>query len=205
MSDTGSDTGLPEEEHIASSGTLRGWHILLIVLTAVGLMAGWFWWSTRPKELPPEEPALPQVEVPEGSRTITLYFAADAEPALFAETRQVAMSKSTVSQVRQVMRALVAGPAGGRGANAIPQGTKLLGAYYDTETFTVYLDFSSELVAAHPGGTAAEYSTVAAIVRTVSENFPEVQAVQVLVEGYQVGTIAGHVDAYKPFRVTDWR
>jgi len=205
MSETGSETGLPEEEHVASSGTLRGWHILVIVLVAVGLVAGWFWWSSRPKELPPEEPALPQVEVPEGSRTVTLYFADDAEPSLFAETRQVAMSKSTVSQVRQVMRALLAGPAGGRGANAIPEGTQLLDAFYDTETFTVYLDFSSELVAAHPGGTAAEYSTVAAIVRTVSENFPEVQAVQVLVEGYQVGTIAGHVDAYKPFRVTDWR
>jgi len=200
-----SDTGLPEEEHIASSGTLRGWHIVMIVVVAVGLVGAWLWWSSRPKEVDPGEPPLPRVEVPEGSRTITLYFADDKEPVLFAETRQVAMSKSTVSQLRQLMRALLSGPGGERGANAIPEGTRLLGVYYDTETFTVYLDLSSELVAAHPGGTAAEYTTVRAIVRTISENYPEVQAVQVLVEGYQVGTIAGHVDAYRPFRVQDWR
>ena len=44
-----------------------------------------------------------------------------------------------------------------------------------------------------------------AIVKTVSENFPEVQAVQILIEGFQVGTIAGHIDAYRPFQIRDWR
>jgi hypothetical protein len=80
-----------------------------------------------------------------------------------------------------------------------------LNAFYDSETATVYLDFSSEIVAGHPGGSSAEYYTIAALVRTVSENFPEVQAVQILVEGLQVGTIAGHIDAYRPFLVRDWR
>ncbi len=56
-----------------------------------------------------------------------------------------------------------------------------------------------------PAGASAEYYTIAAIVRTVSENFPEVRAVQILVEGLQVGTIAGHIDAYNPFLVRDWR
>jgi hypothetical protein len=41
--------------------------------------------------------------------------------------------------------------------------------------------------------------------RTVSQNFPEIRAVQFLIEGLQVGTIAGHIDAYKPFVVSDWR
>ena len=69
----------------------------------------------------------------------------------------------------------------------------------------LYIDFSSEFVAGHPGGATAEYHTVSAIMRTVSENFPEVAAVQLLVEGSQVGTIAGHVDAYGPLLVRDWR
>ena len=39
----------------------------------------------------------------------------------------------------------------------------------------------------------------------VSENFPEISAVQILVEGSQVGTIAGHLNAYQPFLVRNWR
>jgi spore germination protein GerM len=75
----------------------------------------------------------------------------------------------------------------------------------DTDSGTVYLDFSSELVASHPGGSAAEYCTVASIVRTVGENFPEVQRVQILVDGSQIETIAGHIRADEPFYVRDWR
>ena len=41
--------------------------------------------------------------------------------------------------------------------------------------------------------------------KTMSENFPEVMAIQMLVEGSQVSTIAGHIDAYRPFLVRDWR
>jgi spore germination protein GerM len=114
------------------------------------------------------------------------------------------VGKDFVEQVAQVVRALVEGPRDG-GVSTIAEGTRLLNAFYDSETGTVYLDFTSELVAGHPGGSSAEYYTVAALVRTVSENFPEVQAVQVLVEGLQVGTIAGHIDAYRPFMVRDWR
>ena len=41
--------------------------------------------------------------------------------------------------------------------------------------------------------------------KTISENFPEVQAVQLLVEGSQVSTLAGHVDAFRPLLVRNWR
>jgi hypothetical protein len=67
------------------------------------------------------------------------------------------------------------------------------------------LDFSSELVAAHPGGSAAEYATIGCIVRTVGENFPELSRVQLLVDGAQVESIAGHVRADQPFIVKEWR
>ena len=81
----------------------------------------------------------------------------------------------------------------------------VLNVFYDSDAFTLYLDFSSEFVAGHPGGSAAEYHTVSAILKTVSENFPEIQAVQILIEGSQVSTIAGHLNARGPFLVRDWR
>ena len=142
--------------------------------------------------------------MPEGSRTVTLYFAHIDDTELIGETRQVAIGRDFVEQAEQVVRALVAGPEQ-EGVNTIPDGTSVLGVYYDPEAATLFLDFSGEFVAGHPGGVSAEYHTVSAIMKTVSENFPEVSAVQILVEGSQVGTIAGHLNAYKPFLVRDWR
>jgi len=188
----------------ASSGGFRLRHFVIIAAIAVGVAAAVYVWqrSTRVEPVP-EEPEGVTV-VPEGSRTVTLFFAEKNEEALLPETRLVAAGKDFAEQVRQVIQALLEGPQG-EGVSTIAAGTKLLNAFYDAETAVLYLDFSSELVAGHPGGSSAEYYTIAAIVRTVAENFPEVRAVQFLVEGLQVGTIAGHIDAYQPFLVRDWR
>lgn len=198
-----SETGLHDDEKLASGGTLKAWHLAVIVLVVLGAAtAAYQWYIRRGAEGPVGVGGV--TEVPEGSRTVTLFFADDEEPVLFEQSRQVAIGTRFEEQVQQVVRALIAGPSG-RGASAIPAGTELRGVFYDSDTFTVYLDFSSELVANHPGGSTAEYYTVSAIMRTVSENFPEVQAVQLLIEGSQVGTIAGHISAYDPFLVRDWR
>jgi len=208
MTDTNdNNTGEPEfkdDGEMTSRGTLHARHFLIIVLVAIA--AGsllYFWYRSTRVPPAPEKPEAVTV-VPEGSRTVTLYFAGKESETLVAETRLVAIGKDFVDQVAQVVRALLDGPRSG-GVSTTAAGTRLLNAFYDSETATVYLDFSSEIVAGHPGGSSAEYYTIAAIVRTVSENFPEVQAVQILVEGLQVGTIAGHIDAYRPFLVRDWR
>jgi spore germination protein GerM len=193
-----------DDGDLASRGALRARHFVVIAIVVMAIGAVLYVWhrSTRVSELP-EKPEGVTV-VPEGSRTVTLYFAEKENEALAPETRLVAIGKDFTEQVEQVVKALVDGPKEA-GVSTIPAGTRLLDAFYNPETATVYLDFSSEIVAAHPGGSSAEYYTIAAIIRTVSENFPEVQAVQILVEGLQVGTIAGHIDAYKPFLVRDWR
>ena len=195
---------IEDDGEIQSRGGLRPRHFLFIVVAAIAVGALLYVWQRSTREPVPVEKPEGVTVVPEGSRTVTLYFAGDESETLVAETRLVAMGKDFVEQVAQVMGALLDGPRSG-GASTIAAGTHLLGAFYDSETAIVYLDFSSEIVAGHPGGTSAEYYTIAAIVRTVSENFPEVLAVQILVEGLQVGTIAGHIDAYKPFLVRDWR
>ena len=205
--DLGKEQGEPGFEdggHGASSGTFRFRHFVIIAVVALAVVAAFYIWYRTTRVAPvPEEPEGVTV-VPEGSRTVTLYFAEKNEEALLPETRLVAAGKDFTEQVRQVMQALLEGPQG-EGVSTIAEGTRLLNAFYDSEAAVLYLDFTSELVAGHPGGSSAEYYTVAAIVRTVSENFPEVRAVQILVEGLQVGTIAGHIDAYQPFLVREWR
>jgi spore germination protein GerM len=198
------DTGLRDDDKLASGGTLKGWHLAVIALLALGAFALAYQWYLSHRGADVEVDTGGVTVVPEGSRTVTLFFADDEEPVLFEQSRQVAIGTRFEEQVGQVVRALIAGPTG-KGASAIPEGTQLRAVFYDSDTFTAYLDFSSELVAGHPGGSTAEYYTVSAIMRTLSENFPEVQAVQLLIEGSQVGTIAGHINAYDPFLVRDWR
>ena len=188
----------------ASSGGFRLRHFVIIAAVAIAAAAAFYLWHRATRVEPVPEAPERVTEVPEGSRTVTLFFADKNDETLLPETRLVAAGKDFAEQVRQVMQALLEGPQGD-GVSTISAGTRLLGAFYDAETAVLYLDFSSELVAGHPGGSSAEYYTIAAIVRTVAENFPEVTAVQFLVEGLQVGTIAGHIDAYQPFLVRDWR
>jgi len=197
------DPMLPEDEQMTSGGSLRPLHLAIVAAIAVVIVVLIVFLRGRePKSTlgPPER----VIEVSEGSRAVTLYFADRDNEELVPETRLVAIGKDYVEQVAQVVRALLEGPEGD-GISTIAEGTKLLDAFYDSEASTLYLDFSSEIVAGHPGGSSAEYYTIAAVMRSVSDNFPEVQAVQFLVEGLQVGTIGGHIDAYKPFYVQDWR
>ena len=82
--------------------------------------------------------------------------------------------------------------------NTIPKGTLLYEVYLDEQS-TAYLDFSGALSAAHIGGTTAESLTVQTILKTVQSNFGEdIQNAQLLIEGQEVDTIAGHVDISKP-------
>jgi spore germination protein GerM len=194
-----------DDGSFASGGTLKGRHLLVIAAVAVLAGAAIYFLFFSGREGPPQPVGTGVVtEVPEGSRTVTLYFADVEDTELIVETRQVAIGRGFVEQAEQVIRALLAGPELD-GVNTIPEGTTLLGVYYDPDTAILFVDFSGEFVAGHPGGASAEYHTVSALLKTLSENFPEIAAVQVLVEGSQVGTIAGHLNAYQPFLVRDWR
>jgi len=193
------------DETAQARGGLSARHLVTIGLIAIAVLAAAVWLMTRPPG-PERPPATPNVEsVPEGSRNVTLFFAGADEPTIYGETRELAVGRRLDEQVRQVVDALIAGPSTSTGISAIPSGTTLLAVMVDADSGTVYLDFSSELVAAHPGGSAAEYCTIASIVRTVGENFPEIQRVQLLVDGAQVETIAGHLRADEPFLVKEWR
>jgi hypothetical protein len=52
----------------------------------------------------------------------------------------------------------------------------------------------------HPGGSMNELFTVYTIVNVITTNFQDVQNVQLLIDGREVDTLAGHVDLRKPLR-----
>lgn len=85
--------------------------------------------------------------------------------------------------------------------NTIPRGTLLNETYIDTQQ-TAYLDFSSHLSDGHIGGTTAELLTIMAILKTVFDAFPDdIKQVQILIDGEEVKTLAGHLNLSQPLHL----
>lgn len=125
----------------------------------------------------------------------TLFYAAAEGDALLPVQREVPLAEGLVAQGRQILAAQFAPPPAPY-ISAIPPGT-MLRAFYLTEKGDAFVDVSG-ISAAHPGGSLTELLTVHAIVNAVTANLPAVQRVQILVDGKEVDTIAGHVDIRQP-------
>ena len=79
----------------------------------------------------------------------------------------------------------------------IPPGTTLKGVLSEPRG-VAFVDLSAEAHREHPGGSLDEIFTVYSIVNTLTDNLPAITAVQLLVDGRQVDTLAGHVDVRRP-------
>jgi hypothetical protein len=132
-----------------------------------------------------------------GRRIKAHLFYVDADGTrLLSVERDVPFGEGAVEQARQIIEAqigLVAEPL----VSAVPPGTRLR-TLFVTERGEAFVDFSRELLTGHSGGSMDEVLTVYTIVEALTANLPAVTAVQLLVEGKQVETLAGHVDLRRP-------
>jgi spore germination protein GerM len=137
---------------------------------------------------------------PEAVRKIKarLFYVADDGKQLTSVEQDVAYGESTVEQAKAIVSAQIA-PVAEPVVSAIPPGTALR-ALFITPKGEAYVDFSRELVSAHPGGSTNEMLTVNTIVQALTVNLPSISAVQVLVDGKEVETLAGHVDLRSPLK-----
>ncbi len=143
---------------------------------------------------PVPEAAAPAAETPHIAAT--LFYGSPQGDSLVAVRREVPLADGIVAQGRQIVIAQLA-PAPEPHISVIPQGT-MLRAFYVTERGDAFVDLSGQVASAHPGGSLTELLTVHAIVNAVTANLPAVQRVQILVDGREVDTLAGHVDVRRP-------
>jgi Sporulation and spore germination len=128
--------------------------------------------------------------------TAMLYYGSSDGRALVPVRRDVPAATSVVDQGRQILTVQFQ-DAPPPYVQVVPKGTQLR-AFYVTDRGDAFVDVSGEVLSAHPGGSLTELLTVYAIVNAVTANLPAVQRVQILVEGKEVDTIAGHVDIRRP-------
>ena len=99
--------------------------------------------------------------------------------------------------MKETVQALIAGPsAPGEMVPILPSRTVL--RELTVVDSLAQVDFSSELIDAHPGGTQSELLTIYGLTDTLTANFPHLRQVRILVEGVPVATLKGHVDLRQP-------
>lgn len=147
---------------------------------------------------PAAPPAAAAVPAPPSTPTIKarLYYVSDDGLRLVAVEREVPFGQGTLEQAREIVEAQLAPPDPSL-LSAIPAGTRLRAIFIDAQG-QAFVDLSPEVSSAHPGGTLEECLTVYSIVGAIATNLPAVKAVQILVNGREVDTLAGHVDLRRP-------
>jgi spore germination protein GerM len=139
----------------------------------------------------------PPVAVPTGRKIkARLFYVTDDGMHLTAVEREIAYGEGAAEQAREIIEAQFA-PVAEPLVSAIPMGTKLK-ALFVTEGGTAFVDLSPEVVSANAGGTVNELLTAYTIVNALTSNLPAISSVQLLVDGKEVDTLAGHVDLRRP-------
>lgn len=171
--------------------------VVAAVSVGVGTWATLRWLDRRPPFPGRQAPAGARSVAGESQRiTATLFYISADGTRLEPAQRDVVFAEGTAEQAKRIVDALL-GPPPGALASAIPPGTALR-ALYLGEDGVAYADFSTALRSNHPGGSLNEIFTVYAIVSALTVNLPAVTSVQILIDGHEVDTLAGHVDLRRP-------
>ena len=181
-----------------SEASTWGWIVAGILFV---LIVGVLWWLLG---LPgsgrtPIDTAERGGNTPPGEE-LSLWFASRQEDALVLERRRVPPSQTPPDRVRASLQELIAGPTS-NALRTVAAEVKIREVFIDDQG-TAYVDFSEALSQAHPSGPWAEMLTLRSIMQTLVANVPEIKRVQILIEGREVETLAGHIDIRRPLDTT---
>jgi len=172
--------------------------ILIFLLLLIGLIIQKFIipiWQEKfgDEEIPEREEIIEEQPVSEKKETeIVLYFSDQTAQYLVPEIRKI---NQTDYPEKQSIIELIKGPSSNNLYPTIPQTTRVNALYVSDNI--AYIDLSSEIIKDHPGGSTGELLTVYSIVMTLT-SFPEIEKVQLLVDGNSGETLVGHIDTSIP-------
>ena len=132
----------------------------------------------------------------------TLYFASEDGQRLVSAQQEVPLGGSTIEQARSILEAQFAAKPPEPLTSTIPEGTALRGIYVSSQN-DAFVDLDPAVRSKHPGGSMQELLTVYTIVNALLTNLPTLQQVQILIDGREADTLAGHVDLRRPLKKND--
>ncbi|MCU0256117.1 MAG: GerMN domain-containing protein [Vicinamibacterales bacterium] len=181
--------------------------VTLIALAGVATatLAGWFlvvrlpdWFGPRAVET---GVATSSPDAPVRKIRARLFYVSEDGLRLQPVERDVPFGASPVEQAEALVREQLQ-PAPAPLRSALPAGTALR-AVFLTPGGDAYVDLSAEATSAHSGGSLHELFSVYAIVNLLTSNLPAIARVQILVDGKEVDSLAGHIDLRHPLPRND--
>ena len=187
----------PESEGLSRRTTIIGAAVILgLALWLVTLVPGWLAGD-------PEQAAGQSTETADSSRRIqaTVFYLSEDGSALVPITREVPYGATPAEQAKHIVAVQVAKAPDGK-VSPFPANTLVRTVFIGAKG-EAYVDLSPEVSSANFGGSLDEVLAVYAIVNAITTNLPDVKAVQILVDGKEVDTLAGHVDLREPITRSD--
>ena len=130
--------------------------------------------------------------------TATLYYVSEDGLSLPGVQREVPFGDGIGEQARRIVETQLS-DAPAPYVSAVPAGT-ILRALFIGERGEAFVDLGGEIRTKHPGGSLDEIFTTYAIVNSLTVNLPAITRVQILIDGKEVETLAGHVDLRHPLQ-----
>lgn len=132
-------------------------------------------------------------------RSVRLFFPSSQRDGLLEpEEREIHSSERPAVEAKQIVAELIAGSKAGR-LPALPATTQLRELFVTADGLAV-VDVTKEASGSHPGGLTYEVASIYAVVNSLTQNVQGIDRVQILIEGMEAETLAGHIDMSRPFR-----
>jgi Sporulation and spore germination len=174
---------------------------IVAAIVVAGLAGVWLVFARAPGWYTRSAPVLPAAVTaapgPERKIKATLYYVSEDGLSLVGTEQEISFGDPIVEQARRIVEAQLREAPPARLASAIPAGTTLRGLFI-SERGDAFVDLSGDVTAKHLGGSLDELFTVYVLVNTLTVNLPAITRVQILIDGKEADTLAGHVDLRHP-------
>jgi hypothetical protein len=196
-------SGAPQPTPLGARRTLIAVIAVVVALLGVGVylvavkLPVWL----ASGETPADSATTPAAAAAERKIQAQLFYVTDDGAELQAMTREVVYGATPAEQARRIIEAQLQPAPQGR-TSAVPAGVSVRALFIGAKG-DAYVDFSPELRTAHTGGSLNEALTVYTIVHALTANLPGITAVQILIDGREADSLAGHIDLRHPLTRAD--
>jgi hypothetical protein len=157
--------------------SLYAWHMRKVATTTVAST------DTRPLAPPVAGP----------TEQVVLFVAHDDDGSLRAESARIPMPSGRQQRSEELLRALLSLYLDKSSPHVLGPGSDVRSVFLVDPGLAV-IDLNSAFADTHRSGILVEELTVASLIHTISANTPGILKVQILVEGKERETLAGHAD-----------
>jgi spore germination protein GerM len=174
-----------------------GKYLVFLLIVGVGLFLAYHFREEIMDFLKPLSVKKPEKKVAvKEKKVVTLFFSEEEGEYLVEEKREILKTGRFEEEAKETVVELIKGPKG-RLIPALPPHTRLLTLRMD-QNGVAKVNFDQTLSKEHPGGSSAEMLTLYSIVNSLTLNFPQIKRVQILIDGKEAESIAGHISLKQP-------